>query len=194
MASRAVGAGGLIVLPTDTVYGIAARPDRPDAMQALFRAKARQKDAPVAVLVLDREQASSVGLLSGSGRRLADAFWPGPLTIVVPRAPGFHADLGGDAGTVGVRSPDHPVAQALLHLTGPLATTSANRSGEPTPPGIEDIARVFREAVEVYLDAGTVSGLPSTVVSVVSEHLRILRPGRVGKTEIHRALQVPPPN
>lgn len=178
------------MLPTDTVYGVAARPDRPDALLALFELKGRAQEVPIAVLVMDLEQAEAVGAFDEKASKIASEFWPGPLTIVVPRASGFTAGLGGDGRNVGIRAPAHPAAKALLTETGPLAASSANLSGESTPPTVEKIAAIFGEAVGLYLDGGRVdAGTPSTVIGFDSEGVRLLRPGALGIDDIEKALE-----
>lgn len=187
-AADALAAGLLVVIPTDTVYGIAARPDRPQALAALFAAKARPASLALPVLAADPGQAALVGRLDGLAGVLATAFWPGPLTIVVARAAGFDADLGGDGQTVGLRVPAHDEVLALLAATGPLATTSANRSGEPTPPSAGEVATVFGASVAVYLDGGPApGGAGSTVVSVVGDALSVLREGPISGGELRLA-------
>lgn len=178
VAAAALAAGGLVVLPTDTIYGIAARLDRPAALEALFVAKARPPGLALPVLVASAAGARSLGVFSPSADALASAWWPGALTLVVARRAGLDAPLGGDGATIGLRVPALAETRALLQRTGPLATTSANRSGAPTPPVIGDIVAVFGEAVAVYLDGGPApGGLGSTVVSVVGERPQILREG-----------------
>ncbi len=188
-AADAIDRGELIVFPTDTVYGIGAGVEHPVGLQALFRAKGRPKRLALPILVSSVEEASAVGRLGGSSLRLARAFWPGPLTIVVARAGGFAADLGGDGATVGLRVPDHSSTLALLAETGPLATSSANRSGEPTPRTVEAAAALFGPAVALYLDGGPSSGeLGSTVVRVEEQKIEILRQGALGEDRIRAAL------
>jgi L-threonylcarbamoyladenylate synthase len=183
--ARLLARGLVAAVPTDTVYGLAARIDRPDAVARLFELKGRRRDAAIAVLVGDLEQARRMGLVSPRGRRLADAFWPGPLTIVVERPPGFTADIGGDGRTVGIRVPDHGPLRGLLARSGPLATTSANPSGAPTPATAAGVAAVFGPAVDVYLDGGpSRGGAPSTVVSEVGPELLVLREGPIGAARI----------
>jgi L-threonylcarbamoyladenylate synthase len=185
LAAEAASRGGLIVLPTDTVYGIGARLDRPAALAALFGAKGRPRSLPLPVLVAGVDQARTLGVFGGVAQRLAAAFWPGPLTIVVPRLESLRADIGGDGTTIGVRVPDHAGVRALLELSGPLATTSANRSGEPTPSTVEGVAGVFGDAVAVYLDGGTaLGGAPSTVVSLAGSTVTSLREGALAFPDV----------
>ncbi len=189
LAARAVAAGELIVVPTDTVYGIAARLDRPAGLAALFEAKARPSSLTLPVLVSGLDQAEAIGVVDGRAGALARAFWPGPLTIVVARRADLEADLGGDGATVGLRVPDRAETLSLLRLTGPLATSSANRSGEPTPPDAPAIAALFGDAVAIYLDGGPASDpLASTVVSTLGDTVSLLREGALAFAEIRRGL------
>ena len=146
-AVAAVRRGELVVFPTDTVYGIAARPDDPAATARVFEAKQRPSDLTLPVLVASIEDARAVAQLDDRAERLAAALWPGALTIVVPRAPRSRDwDLGGDPASIGVRIPDHRLARAVLD-GGPLATTSANRSGEGPATTCEELHEVFGDAV-----------------------------------------------
>jgi tRNA threonylcarbamoyl adenosine modification protein (Sua5/YciO/YrdC/YwlC family) len=190
---EAVGAalrGALIVLPTDTVYGIGTRPDRPEATAALFEAKGRPRELELPVLVATTASAGDVAVMDERARRLADALWPGALTLVLPRTPESRPwDLGGDPDTVGVRVPHHALALAVLAGTGPLAVTSANRSGEPTPSECGDLADVFGDAVAVYLcEESPVRGTASTVVDLAHGPPAILREGAIGERAILEAL------
>ena len=186
---EAIGAalrGELIVLPTDTVYGIGTRPDVPEATAALFAAKGRPRDLELPVLVPSPGSAADVARLDDRAHRLADALWPGALTLVLARtAESRPWDLGGDPETVGVRVPHHPLAVAVLAGTGPLAVTSANRSGEPTPAGCADLEEVFGDAVSVYLCEETpLTGTASTVVDLAHGAPAILREGSIGERTI----------
>jgi L-threonylcarbamoyladenylate synthase len=179
MLEQAVAAlerGEAIVIPTDTVYGVASLP----AFTArLFAVKARPTDVALPVLVADRAQAESIAVFSPLAARLADEHWPGGLTIVLPRAAGFDADLGGtDASTVGVRVPDHDVPRELARRVGPLVTTSANLHGRPTPATAAEVAAELVD-VAVVVDGGPCAGAPSTVVRVVGDSVDILRQGSV---------------
>ncbi|HEX2119827.1 MAG TPA: L-threonylcarbamoyladenylate synthase, partial [Acidimicrobiales bacterium] len=131
-AVRALAQGQPIGIPTDTVYGLAVDPFRPGAADRLFAAKRRPRDVNLPLLVTGVDQALAVSTaVPELALELMERYWPGPLTIVIPAKPGLGADLGEDELTVGVRSPAHPVPQALCAAAGPLATTSANRHGEP---------------------------------------------------------------
>jgi L-threonylcarbamoyladenylate synthase len=183
-------AGGLVVLPTDTVYGIGTRPDDPAATARLFEAKGRPRGLALPVLVASRVAAEEVAVFDQRARALAGRFWPGPLSLVLPRAePSRTWDLGEDASTVAVRMPHHPLALAVLASTGPLAVTSANRSGEPTPTTCEGLRAVFGDAVDVYLcEAAAIAGSASTVVALDGSELRVLRLGSVSEDELRAAL------
>lgn len=191
-ADRELGRGGLVVLPTDTVYGLAARPDVPGATDMVFRAKHRHRGLTLPVLVASARDVDRVAVLNAGARKLADRFWPGPLTVVLRRTQRSLAwELGGrEGGTVGVRVPDHEVARALLAMTGPLAVTSANPSGEPTPQACDDVRAALGDAVAVYLCAGSSSGdTPSTVVDLTAPDPRILREGAVPARDVFDALR-----
>jgi tRNA threonylcarbamoyl adenosine modification protein (Sua5/YciO/YrdC/YwlC family) len=179
-AGAAIRRGELVVLPTDTVYGIAADAFNPSAVNLLLATKGRGRDMPVPVLVASRQMADAVvESMSDEARALAEAFWPGALTLVVRHTSHLAWDLGETRGTVAVRVPDHPLALSLIEQTGPLAVSSANRSGSP-PPVTAMAARLqLGAAVAVYLDAGPApdTALPSSIVDVTGEQPRLLRAG-----------------
>jgi tRNA threonylcarbamoyl adenosine modification protein (Sua5/YciO/YrdC/YwlC family) len=180
VAVKALAAGELVAIPTDTVYGLAADPFHTGAADRLFAAKRRPRDVELPVLVADVEQALALAIgVPASARRLMDAFWPGALTIVLPRNPAVSADLGSDEATIGIRCPAHPVPLALCRAAGPLATTSANLHGEATLPTPADIAEQFGALVAVVLDAGPCEGSPSTVVDCTGVEIKLLRQGRI---------------
>lgn len=185
-ARLAADRGGLIVFPTDTVYGIGCRPDVASATARLFDAKERPRGMTLPVLAGSTAAARAIARFDDRADRLAFALWPGALTMVLPRTPESESwDLGGEDATIGVRVPDHPMALALL-AAGPLATTSANRSGEPPATTCDALVEVFGEAVDVYLcQDDALAGAASTVVSLVGE-LEIVRAGAVDPTDIER--------
>ena len=179
-AVRALAQGMPIGIPTDTVYGLAVDPFRPGATDRIFAAKRRPRDVSLPLLVSGVDQALSVSSsVPELALELMAAYWPGPLTLVLPVRPGLGADLGDDDLTVGVRSPDHTVPQALCAASGPLATTSANRHGEPPLSTAGEVADAFGEAVPVVLDGGICTGSPSTVVDCTGQELKLLREGRI---------------
>jgi L-threonylcarbamoyladenylate synthase len=190
-AARAALDGSLIVLPTDTVYGIGARPDDPSATARLFEAKGRPRELELPVLVPSTEDARRIAAFDERAEALAVRFWAGPLTIVLPRTVASRGwDLGGDAGTIGVRMPHHPLTLALLARTGPLAVSSANRSGEPTPATCDGVEATFADAVEVYLCAPEpLTASASTVVDLAHGEPSVLREGAVSERAIAEALR-----
>ncbi|HEU4354071.1 MAG TPA: L-threonylcarbamoyladenylate synthase [Actinomycetota bacterium] len=190
-ASDAALDGRLIVLPTDTVHGIGTRPDDPDATARLFEAKGRPRHLQLPVLVASLVQAREVGTFDERAEKLAGRLWPGGLSMVLSRAEGSRTwDLGEDGETVAVRMPHHPLALAVLARTGPLAVTSANRSGAPTPSSCEGLREAFGDLVAVYLCAdAALAGAPSTVVDLTRVQPRVLRAGAVTQTQIDEALR-----
>ena len=187
-AVRALAVADIIGIPTDTVYGLAADPFRAGATDRLFTVKRRPRTVEMPVLVADEAQALSMTVaVPASARRLMERYWPGPLPIVLPRRPDLNADLGEDDATVGVRCPAHPVPLALCRVVGPLATTSANRHGDPPAATAAELVASFGPAVELVLDAGPCTGAPSTVVDCTGETPRLLRAGRLDWAELAAA-------
>lgn len=180
-AAQSVASGQLVVLPTDTVYGLGADAFDREAVASLLQVKGRGRDMPVPVLV--GSWSTIDGLVSVVSRRTRDliqAFWPGALTLVVQHAPSLSWDLGDARGTVAVRMPLHPVAIELLELTGPMAVSSANRSGRPAALTAQEARDELGEDVAVYLDGGPVTtGVASTIVDVTAEVPKVLRAGAV---------------
>jgi tRNA threonylcarbamoyl adenosine modification protein (Sua5/YciO/YrdC/YwlC family) len=193
VGSRIVSHGGLVVLPTDTVYGIGCDPFNASAVNALFVAKARGRDLPLPVLVHNWRQA--IGLVEDvteQAKLLIVEFWPGPLTIVLRESPGIGWDLGDSRGTVAVRMPKQEFTLALIERTGPLAVTSANRSGVPTPTTVAGIAEQLGGHVDVIFDTGPSSGGPaSTIVDLSGKGVRMLREGAIPPSEIERVVGEP---
>jgi tRNA threonylcarbamoyl adenosine modification protein (Sua5/YciO/YrdC/YwlC family) len=189
-AATAIRRGELVVLPTDTVYGVAADAFTPAAVSALLAAKGRGRDMPVPVLVDSRAALDAVAVdLPEVGERLVEAFWPGALTIVVRHTAHLAWDLGDARGTVAVRMPSGELALELLASTGPLAVSSANRSGE-APAGSAGHARErLGEAVAVYLEAGPCPlGVASTIVDVTGTRPRLLRLGALSVERLRDAV------
>lgn len=176
-AVRAVRGGKLIVLPTDTVYGIGCDAFSPDAVSALLAAKGRGRDMPVPVLVGSPTTLAGVCAQSGGVvKSLVEAFWPGGLTVVCRQQPSLRWDLGDTAGKVAVRMPLHPVALDVLRETGPMAVSSANRTGQPPARCGEQARDQLGDAVTVYLDSDqTEDDVPSTIVDVTGTTPRVLR-------------------
>ena len=188
-----VARGGLLVLPTDTLYGVGCDPFNASAVQALFDAKGRGRDLPLPVLVHNWRQA--IGLVeevNEQAQALIAAWWPGPLTLVFREAAGIGWDLGDSQGTVAVRMPKQTFALALIQRTGPLAVSSANRSGEPSPRTMPGIVEQLGDQVGVFFDAGAASdGPPSTIVDLSGTRPRMLREGAIPAAEIERVLEEP---
>ncbi len=181
---------GLVAFPTDTVYGVGALVFREAAVQRLYRVKGRSTDKAIAVLVAHNADLLNIaGVLTRSAQRLADKFWPGPLTLVVPKHPSLPQAVSA-LPTVGVRQPDHPLMRQLLALTGPLAVTSANRSGEPNTLTAQEVLAQLDGRIELILDGGRVNGgVPSTVVDCTGDEPVILRAGPVSAEAIAEALR-----
>jgi L-threonylcarbamoyladenylate synthase len=178
-AADALRRGELVVLPTDTVYGVAADAFSPEAVAALLAAKGRGRAAPPPVLVPDVRTLDGLAVeVPDVARTLVEAFWPGPLTVVCWAQPSLRWDLGDTGGTVAVRMPQHDVALELLAETGPLAVSSANRTGQPPATTAEAARDQLGEAVVAYLDGGATAGsAPSTIVDATGPRLRVLRSG-----------------
>ncbi|MGM1015934.1 MAG: L-threonylcarbamoyladenylate synthase [Actinomycetota bacterium] len=199
-ARQAIGRGELIVIPTDTVYGVAADAFSPAAVQRLLAAKGRGRDQPPPVLVAGPATlAALVEDVPEAVRQLVDEFWPGGLTIVLPAQPSLAWDLGDTLGTVAVRMPDRRVALELLEETGPLAVSSANLTGKSAAISADDAERMLGESVAVYLDDGfSESGVASTIVDATSlvrrgtaeqePMVRILREGAVTRRQLEAVL------
>jgi tRNA threonylcarbamoyl adenosine modification protein (Sua5/YciO/YrdC/YwlC family) len=180
VALRALRGGGIVGVPTDTVYGLAADPFHAGATDRLFALKRRPRQVELPVLVASADQALFLAVaVPDAAHHLMARYWPGPLTLVLPRRPDLNADLGEDDATIGVRCPEHPVPLALCRNTGPIATTSANRHGQPPYSTAGEVDAEFGEGVDVVLDGGTCSGSPSTVVDCTGEEPRLLREGRL---------------
>ncbi|HEX7744861.1 MAG TPA: L-threonylcarbamoyladenylate synthase [Micromonosporaceae bacterium] len=180
-AIEAVKNGELVVLPTDTVYGVGADAFTPYAVKALLAAKGRSPQMPPPVLVGSRHTLDGlVFTLPAVARDLADAFWPGALTIVVEHSPSLQWDLGDTGGTVAVRMPLHPVALEVLRETGPMAVSSANKTGQPPAVTAEEARDQLGYAVRVYLEAGPCPDpVPSTIVDATGAVPRVLRAGAI---------------
>jgi L-threonylcarbamoyladenylate synthase len=190
-ARAAISRGDLVVLPTDTVYGIAADAFQPDAVQRLLDAKGRGRGAPPPVLVPTRETLDALAeTVPVAVEILAEAFWPGALTFVLPARPSLAWDLGETNGTVALRMPDERIALELLAETGPLAVSSANRTGEPPATNAEDAVEQLGDDVAVYLDGGPTPGpVPSTIIDATALAagtglLRILRHGLITEEQL----------
>ncbi|MBK8463012.1 MAG: threonylcarbamoyl-AMP synthase [Nigerium sp.] len=189
-ATDAVAAGEVIVLPTDTVYGVGADASSAAAVQKLLDAKRRGRDVPPPVLVA--EVAMARALATGTDdrlTRLADAFWPGALTVILTARATLRMDLGDRGATVAVRVPDHGFTRELLRRTGPLAVSSANVHGREAALSVADAIEQLGDACALYLDDGEASGaVPSTIVDLTGSRARILRHGRLSAADLNAAV------
>ncbi|GAA8851800.1 hypothetical protein DUHN55_38860 [Helicobacter pylori] len=188
----AVRRGEVVVIPTDTVYGIGADAFDPEAVAAVLSAKGRGREMPPPVLVPDVRTVDGLArAVPEWARRLVDQLWPGPLTLVLWAQPSLHWDLGETAGTVALRMPDDEIALEVLRETGPMAVTSANRTGEPAATTVTDAAVQLGPAVSVYLDGGPrATQEPSTIIDCTGEHPVVLRQGAVGRERLEEILGV----
>ncbi|WP_194422188.1 L-threonylcarbamoyladenylate synthase [Microbacterium abyssi] len=200
-ARQAIARGELIVMPTDTVYGVAADAFTPSAVQRLLDAKGRGRDQPPPVLVAGQSAlAALVEEIPEPVQRLVDEFWPGGLTIVLPAQPSLSWDLGDTLGTVAVRMPDQRVALELLEETGPLAVSSANLTGRNAATSAQEAQGMLGDSVAVYLDGGpSETGIASTIIDATSlvrrgaedaaePRVRILREGAVTRRRLESIL------
>ncbi|MFC4264349.1 L-threonylcarbamoyladenylate synthase [Arthrobacter cryoconiti] len=193
-AQKAIAAKQLVVIPTDTVYGVAADAFSPQAVAMLLAAKGRGRNMPPPVLM------PRIGTMDGlateipdDARKLAEKYWPGPLTLILHAQPSLTWDLGETVGTVALRVPDDQLALDLLTLTGPLAVSSANRTGQPAGQTGAAAREQLAESVEVYLDDGFrpvegSDGVPSTIVDATGLRLRVVRLGGISLEEIQRMI------
>jgi len=181
--------GGLVAFPTDTVYGVGAMAFDPAAIERIYAAKGRDATKALPILLAEMAGLAEVAqALPPEVLRLARSFWPGPLTLVVHKLAAVPMSISRD-GTVGVRIPDHPIALALLRAVGPLAATSANRSGEADPLTAEDVAAGLGDRVDLILDGGRAAGgRPSTVVDCTVNPPTLVREGPVSLAAILAAL------
>ena len=174
--------GGIVALPTDTVYGIGVALDVPGGIERLFQVKRRPPDRGIVLLLDAASQAASIGVMGAAASALADACWPGGLTVVVPQRPDvpLPAALTGGTPTIGLRVPDHDAPRALAAAVGPLPTTSANVSGLPEARDAQEILSQLGEGADLILDGGAArGGLPSTVIDCTGERPLVLRDGAI---------------
>ena len=183
--------GGIVAYPTDTMYGLAVDPRNDIAVRHLFDVKARDRAAAVALIACDLAQAQEAGMFGASELALARAFWPGPLTIVVPASSMLSKSLTGDLQTVGVRVPAHAVAQALAAAFASCITaTSANLSGRPPALTVDDVTAALGSRIDAVIDAGPApGGAPSTIVEVVSDRPVLRRSGAIAWDRVLESLQ-----
>ncbi|KSW12778.1 hypothetical protein CF15_07255 [Pyrodictium occultum] len=192
-ASWLVRAGGLVVYPTDTVYGLGADPLNPWAVLRVYQAKERPLDRPLPVLVSGPEEAEKLVAVTPEARRLMERLWPGPLTLVLEARPGVPRVLHADTGRLGVRMPNHPAALALIEASGgALVGTSANLHRGPSPRTAREALEQLGSRVDAVIDAGPApGGTPSTVLDLTTRPPRLVRRGPVAREEIERILGGP---
>jgi tRNA threonylcarbamoyl adenosine modification protein (Sua5/YciO/YrdC/YwlC family) len=190
---EALLAGAVVVLPTDTVYGLAALPGDEAATDALFDLKGRSRATPVAVLCRDVLQA--VGLVPPEDamelQAIGERWWPGPLTLVCRRRPGVELHLGEPAATVGLRVPDHPLVRAVADRVGPIAVTSANHHGRPTVVTAEEALLALGDGVAVVADEGSLEGRASTVIDTTTTPWHVLREGPLASAAVLGTIDTP---
>ena len=185
-AAKWIRNGGLVALPTDTLYGLAADPFCADAVARVFTVKGRPAERGLPLIAADIAQiAACLGPLSAAGERLAAKFWPGPLTLLIPAAVALAGDVTAGTGRVGVRVPAHAIARAICRAAGPVTATSANRSGESATADPAEVERTLGESVDMLIDAGpTRGGAPSTIVDVTGPTPRLVRAGAVSWEDV----------
>jgi L-threonylcarbamoyladenylate synthase len=192
--ARALAAGDLVAFPTETVYGLGADALSPEAVSRVFAAKGRPPDHPLICHVAGAgDLAPLVAEVTPDARALAQAFWPGPLTIILPRSQAVPDAVTGGRDTVAVRVPDHPLALALLEqFGGPVAAPSANRFGRPSPTRAGDVVTELGDAITVVLDGGPCAiGIESTVLDLTTEPPQVLRPGGISAEAIAAVIERP---
>ena len=183
--------GGLVAIPTDTLYALAADPFNPVAVDRVFAAKGRAEGQAVALVAADAVQVTArIGALTKMGSRLADRFWPGPLTILMTVPAALAPAVSAGTGSVGVRVPDHGVPRELCRLTAsPLVATSANRSGRPPSNDADEVAAALGDSIDLLVDSGpTPGGAPSTIVDARDAAPRLIREGAIAWERIERCL------
>ncbi|MBA2573420.1 MAG: threonylcarbamoyl-AMP synthase [Nocardioidaceae bacterium] len=189
-AQSAFARSGLVVMPTDTVYGLAADAFDPAGVRRLLRTKGRSRSLPTPVLIgsLDTLRALAINV-SPETRELAEAFWPGGLTVICRQQPSLRWDLGDSRGTVALRIPNQADALDLLGESGPLAVSSANMTGQAPATTIDSALDMLGEAIDVYLDAGPTPGPePSTIIDATGETLVVVREGVVSLEQLHEVV------
>ena len=184
-ASKVLGRGGIIVYPTETIYGLGADPFNPDAMARLYKLKGRDKGKQVSIAIGDAKQIERYAEVCEVCRRLIDRFLPGPLTLVLPTKDKRLSVIG---DTIGLRVPQNAQALEITRAFGPITSTSANISGAQTPGDVGEIRRMFGDGVELYIEAHEpFAGTPSTVLECIGGKIRLLRDGAISRQEIEKA-------
>jgi L-threonylcarbamoyladenylate synthase len=192
-AAEVVRAGGVVAIPTDTFYGLAANPFKPEAVARIFRVKERSAERAIPLVGSGRDQVAEwLGELPALGARLADRFWPGPLTLLLSAPPSLAAEVTGGTGKVGVRVPAHAITRALCEMCGhPLTATSANLSGQPACDQPQDVERSLESRLDALVDAGPTAGGPaSTIVDVTGGQVILVRSGAIPWEDVRQWLSL----
>lgn len=187
-----VARGGVVAIPTDTVYGLACHPDDAAAAERIYTIKRRPPGMELSLLAATGEDAARFAALSGIAARLAAAFWPGALSLIVPVKAPRHPAIPRHGDTIMVRVPAHPLTRELLRITGPLASTSANRHGEPPAATAGEVAEALGAELDAVLDGGPAAGQASTIIDCSVEPPRVLRAGPLGDAELGPYLEASP--
>jgi L-threonylcarbamoyladenylate synthase len=188
-AAACIEGGGTLIFPTDTVYGIGCAPEDERAIEAIFAAKGRPPEKPLAVhLARPQDAGAYAERLTRAARAIIDRFWPGPVAIVVERKANRYASAARHGSTLALRCPDHEVCRMILDATGPLAATSANASGMPPYTGLEEDVRALPEANLAIIAGPTKERRESTVLDCSGEVVRVVRAGALGAADIEAAL------
>jgi len=181
--------GGLMVYPTDTLYGLGADPFNENAVKKVFIVKNRPFDMPLSIAVADLRMLESVAVVNDAAKKLIERFLPGPLTILLTKKPSISDLLSSGENLIGIRIPDHPFALRLIKNIGPITSTSANLHSSPNPTDINRAKKDLGKRVDIYMDCGkTRCGAPSTIVDISEEEVEIVRAGIISKEEIENAL------
>ena len=191
-AAEVIRRGGIIALPTDTLYGLGVDPFNADAVRRVFDVKGRQGERALPLIAADLAQiVNQIGPLSELARRLATRFWPGPMTLLIEAPPALAGDVAGGTGRIGVRVPAHVVARGLCAACDrPLTATSANLSGEPASEDPDEVARSLGDHVDLLVDAGrTPGGAPSTIVDATGAEPRLVRPGAIAWDDVQACMR-----
>jgi L-threonylcarbamoyladenylate synthase len=192
-AAKWIRAGGVVAIPTDTLYGLAVDPFNAAAVERVFSIKGRAAERALPLIAADRAQiAAHLGRLSDAAERLAERFWPGPLTLLLDAPRTLAKDVTGGTGRVGVRVPDDGVARAICHAVGlPVTATSANISGQPPSSDPDEVERTLGARIDLLIDAGpTRGGPPSTIADVTKRPPELVRAGAIGWDEIRACLDL----
>ena len=184
-ALEILNSGGLIAFPTDTVYGVGSLAFDGKAVESIYAAKDRPVEKAIPVLIGDESDLEKVGMdIPDITHKFASRFWPGPLTVLVPKKPSLPESVSATE-TVGVRIPDHAVARALLRAAGPMAVTSANISGQPSPSTAQEVFAQLNGRIPLIIDGGkTPGGVPSTLVDCTGATIKILREGPISLEDL----------